>query len=63
MKLIKKNLFLIICIIILGLCLYYVDDISNYISRSLEKNPSVIAPNGNTYKIPMISSPLVITIF
>ncbi len=50
MKLIKKNLFLIICIIILGLCLYYVDDISNYISRSLEKNPSVIAPNGNTYK-------------
>lgn len=50
MKLIKKNIIPILCLLIIGFVFYNMDEISNRISESLEKNPRVIVAEANSYK-------------
>lgn len=50
MKLLKRNIIPIICILFLSFILYNVNEISNSISATLEKNPKVITPTINAYK-------------
>lgn len=50
LKLIKRNMIPIICILLLVFVFYHVEEISNNISKALEKNPEVVVNDANTYK-------------
>ncbi len=46
----KKCLIPIFCFLFLGITFYFSGDISDYISRALEKNPRVVLDSPNIYK-------------
>lgn len=50
MKLIKRNIIPLLCILLLTFVFYHVEEISDKIATSLEKNPEVIVNDANTYK-------------
>lgn len=50
LKLIKRNIVPIVCILFLAFVFYHVEEISTKIAKALEKNPEVSVPDANTYK-------------
>lgn len=50
LKLIKRNIIPLLCILLLTFVFYHVEEISDKIATSLEKNPEVIVNDANTYK-------------
>ena len=50
LKLIKRTLIPLLCILAIAFVFLHVEEISNKISVALEKNPEVIVANANTYK-------------